>query len=186
MTRKKVFKLFTIADFEREEVYLRQMHQAVWKVVAFRLGVYTFEKVQSEDVIYQLDFKLHGRDSSNKQLFEDNGWEYVLDCNNFSYFRKPASQVEQEADGMIYSDISSKLDMLNRLMKQRFLLFVSYLVFLGYTLFNSHKFEGSLSGMIFYGLVWLLFILYLFMVSYTGFRFWQLYQKYQKNDKNNM
>ena len=55
--KKTVFKWFTVAKYEEEQEYLRQMHQAGWKLVKVSfLGFYTFEKCEPEDVIYQLDY----------------------------------------------------------------------------------------------------------------------------------
>ena len=61
MEKKIVNRIFTIADYDREALYLRKMHAEGWKlkevsysnlVVAVK---YTFEKCQPEQVSYQLD-----------------------------------------------------------------------------------------------------------------------------------
>ena len=60
--KKVVYRIATIADYDREALYLRKMHAEGWKlkevtysnlVVAVK---YTFEKCQPEQVSYQLDF----------------------------------------------------------------------------------------------------------------------------------
>ena len=62
MEKKVVYRIATIADYDREALYLREMHAQGWKlkevsysnlVVAVK---YTFEKCQPEQVVYQLDF----------------------------------------------------------------------------------------------------------------------------------
>ena len=62
MEKKVVYRIATIADYDREALYLRKMHAEGWKlkevtysnlVVAVK---YTFEKCQPEQVSYQLDF----------------------------------------------------------------------------------------------------------------------------------
>lgn len=62
MEKKVVYRICTIADYDREALYLREMHAQGWKlkevsysnlVVAVK---YTFEKCQPEQVVYQLDF----------------------------------------------------------------------------------------------------------------------------------
>ena len=62
MEKKVVYRICTIADYDREAIYLRGMHAQGWKlkevsysnlVVAVK---YTFEKCQPEQVVYQLDF----------------------------------------------------------------------------------------------------------------------------------
>ena len=56
-TTKRLFRFWTIADFEAEEEFLREQHKQGWKFVKYTLpGFYTFEASTPEDVIYQLDF----------------------------------------------------------------------------------------------------------------------------------
>ena len=82
MEKKVVYRIATIADYDREALYLGKMHAQGWKlkevnysnlVVAVK---YTFEKCQPEQVVYQLDFypmkKLER--ASYLQLFKDCGW----------------------------------------------------------------------------------------------------------------
>ena len=54
--KKITFKYFSIAEYEKEEAYLRKMHQQGWKLVKISLRylyvrAYIFEKCQPEDVI---------------------------------------------------------------------------------------------------------------------------------------
>ena len=95
MEKKVVYRIATIADYDREALYLRKMHAEGWKlkeVTYSNLVVvvkYTFEKCQPEQVSYQLDFypmKKSDR-SSYLQLFKDYGWEHITDFNGVSYFR---------------------------------------------------------------------------------------------------
>ena len=87
-------------------------------------------------MVYQLDFrpiKKSDRDSYY-QLFKDCGWEHITNFNQFSYFRKPVSQLDAESDLEIYNDAWSKLEMVKRLLVWRFfpaivaLFFATYLV----------------------------------------------------------
>ena len=62
MEKKIVYRIFTIADYEREALYFREMHAKGWKhrkvsysILLFAVK-YTFEKCQPEQVSYQLDF----------------------------------------------------------------------------------------------------------------------------------
>ena len=54
---KKEFRWFFITEYEKEAEYLRQRHKEGWKFknVIFP-GIYTFEKCEPQDVIYQLDY----------------------------------------------------------------------------------------------------------------------------------
>ncbi len=61
METKNTFKIFTIFEYEKEQDYLRKMHQSGWKLVKVSgLGAYHFEKCVPEDVIYQLDYNPNG------------------------------------------------------------------------------------------------------------------------------
>ena len=142
MGKKVVYRIFTIADYDREASYFKKMHGQGWKlkkvnyspfIIAVR---YTFEKTSPQEMAYQLDFrpiKKAERDSYY-QLFKDCGWEHITNFNQFSYFRKPASQLDAESDLEIYNDAWSKLEMVKRLLIWRFLpalvalFFATYLV----------------------------------------------------------
>ena len=62
MEKKIVYRIFTIADYEREALYFREMHAKGWKLRKVSYSIllfavkYTFEKCHSEQVSYQLDF----------------------------------------------------------------------------------------------------------------------------------
>lgn len=120
MTTKKEFRWFTIFEYEKEQVYLRQQHQNGWKLVRVTgLGMYHFEQCTPEDVVYQLDYNQEG--SANRaqytQMFADCGWEYILEFVGYSYFRKPAAEMDGEEE--IFCDDSSKLAMMERVYKGR-------------------------------------------------------------------
>ena len=60
MEKKIVYRIFTIADYEREALYFREMHAKGWKLRKVSYSIllfvvkYTFEKCQPEQVSYQL------------------------------------------------------------------------------------------------------------------------------------
>ena len=124
MEKKIVNRIFTIADYDREALYLRKMHAEGWKlkevsysnlVVAVK---YTFEKCQPEQVSYQLDLypMKKSERASYLQLFKDCGWEHITDFNGFSYFRKLHSGIESDAEFEIYNDASGKLAVVKRIL----------------------------------------------------------------------
>lgn len=129
MEKKSVYRIFTIADYERDALYFREMHAKGWKLRKVSYSIllftvkYTFEKCQPEQVSYQLDFypMKKSERASYLQLFKDCGWEHITDFNSFSYFRKPYSQIETDAESEIYNDATSKLDMVNRILRLRLL-----------------------------------------------------------------
>ena len=62
MEKKSVYRLVTIADYEREAIFLGRMHAEGWKLSKVSYSYllvavkYSFEKCQPEQVSYQLDF----------------------------------------------------------------------------------------------------------------------------------
>ena len=102
MEKKIVYRIFTIADYEREALYFREMHAKGWKLRKVSYSIllfavkYTFEKRHPEQVSYQLDFYPMEKSerASYLQLFKDCGWEHITDFNSFSYFRKAHSEIE--------------------------------------------------------------------------------------------
>ena len=118
--QKKEFKWFTIADYEKEQDYLREMHNHGWcfqKVGG--LGIYHFEECEPADVIYQLDYNKQGIAQREEyvQLFEDCGWEYIQDFWGFSYFRKAIGIMNTEEG--IFCDDESRLEFMKRILKGR-------------------------------------------------------------------
>ena len=129
MEKKIVYRIFTIADYEREVLYFREMHAKGWKLRKVSYSIllfvvkYTFEKCQPEQVSYQLDFYPMEKSerASYLQLFKDCGWEHIIDFNSFSYFRKAHSEIESDAEFEIYNDVAGKLDMVKRILIMRML-----------------------------------------------------------------
>ena len=120
MEIKKEIRYFSIFQYEKEEAYLRDRHKAGWRFVKVTgLGVYHFERCEPEDVVYQLDYNQEG--SAHKddyvRLFADCGWEYLMEYAGYSYFRKPASEMNGEEG--IFCDEESKLRMMERVLRVR-------------------------------------------------------------------
>lgn len=129
MEKKVVYRIATIADYDREAFYLREMHAQGWKLRKVSYSIllfavkYTFEKCQPEQVSYQLDFypMKKSERASYLQLFKDCGWEHITDFNGFSYFRKLHSGIESDAEFEIYNDAAGKLAMVKRILTRRML-----------------------------------------------------------------
>lgn len=120
---KKMFvRFFTIADYNEEEFWLREQHKKGLKLVKTVVPCfYFFESVEPEDVIYRLDFKNKTASEDYKQMYKDYGWEYFNACMGWNYFRKSASDVNGVNDGEIFSDNESKIEMLNKVIRNRML-----------------------------------------------------------------
>ena len=187
MEKKVVYRICTIADYDREAFYLREMHAQGWKLRKVSYSIllfavkYTFEKCQPEQVSYQLDFYPMKKSErvSYLQLFKDCGWEHITDFNGFSYFRKAHFEIESDAEFEIYNDATGKLDMVNRILRLRLLpvlFFLSMLIPLFLKLLNERD--------VFSGLVFLLAIidcvLLLALVVQISYIFWRLFQKWKE------
>jgi hypothetical protein len=117
---KKLFRYFSIFEYEKEEQYLREIHKSGWKFIKVTgFGVYHFEKCTPEDVVYQLDYNQDAQKNPDeyRQMFSDCGWEYLQSYAGYSYFRKPAAEMRE--DEGIFCDEESKLMMMERVLKGR-------------------------------------------------------------------
>ncbi len=120
MKTKKESKNFTIMEYEKEQMYLQEKHKQGWKLVKVTgTGKYHFEECEPEDVVYQLDYNQEGLKHKEEyvQMFEDCGWEYTTDFAGYSYFRKPASEMNGKEE--IFCNDSSRLEMMKRVFKGR-------------------------------------------------------------------
>ena len=187
MEKKIVYRIFTIADYEREALYFREMHAKGWKLRKVSYSIllfavkYTFEKCQSEQVSYQLDFypmKTSER-TSYLQLFKDCGWEHITDFNGFSYFRKAHSEIESDAEFEIYNDATGKLDMVHRILRLRMLpilLLFSALI----PIFLKYLSGGSSFSWVMFLIVMIDCVLLLALVVQISYIFWRLFQKWKE------
>ena len=182
MEKKIVYRIFTIADYEREALYFREMHAKGWKLRKVSYSIllfavkYTFEKCHPEQVSYQLDFypMKKSERASYLQLFKDCGWEHITDFNGFSYFRKAYSEIESNAEFEIYNDAAGKLAMVNRILRLRLvpvlLLLAIHIPFLLKLLNRSNTFD--LWKFLAVGFDIFLSLILLLIVSYIGWKLW--------------
>ena len=182
MEKKIVYRIFTIADYERETLYFREMHAKGWKLRKVNYSIllfavkYTFEKCHPEQVSYQLDFYPMEKSerASYLQLFKDCGWEHITDFNSFSYFRKAHSEIESNAEFEIYNDAAGTLAMVNRILRLRLvpvlLLLAIHIPFL-FKLLNRSNAYG-LWSLLAVGLDIFLSLILLLIVSSIGWKLW--------------
>ncbi len=178
---KTMVRFFTIADFEEEEAWLREQHNMGWKLAKATLPCfYTFDRCEPEDVIYRLDFKNGEEDGDYYQMFRDYGWEYFEHMAGWLYFRKPAAEVETEAEGEIFSDGLSKVEMVKKIVYSRMLpLLLLFFCCVLPNLMNSLR--GLFPGFEFLGFFFgLMFGLYLFLFIYCGVKLSKLKKKYEE------
>ena len=187
MEKKVVYRISTIADYDKEALYLGEMHAKGWKlkevsysnlVVAVK---YTFEKCQPEQVSYQLDFypMKKSERASYLQLFKDCGWEHITDFNGFSYFRKVHSEIESDAEFEIYNDAAGKLAVVKRILIMRMLpillLFLALLPVFSKFVSGASSFSWELFLIFIIDCV--LLIIFAIQISYI---FGRLFQKWKE------
>lgn len=187
MEKKIVYRIFTIADYEREALYFREMHAKGWKLRKVSYSIllfavkYTFEKCHPEQVSYQLDFYPMEKSerASYLQLFKDCGWEHITDFNSFSYFRKAHSEIESNAEFEIYNDAAGKLAMVKRILTRRMLpillLFLALLPVFSKFVTGGSSFSWEMFLIVIIDGV--LLIVHSIQMSYI---FWRLFQKWKE------
>ena len=187
MEKKIVYRIFTIADYEREALYFREMHAKGWKLRKVGYSIllfavkYTFEKCHPGQVSYQLDFYPMEKSerASYLQLFKDCGWEHITDFNGFSYFRKLHSEIESDAEFEIYNDAVGKLAMVKRILTRR--MFPILLLFLAllpvFSKFVTGGSSFSWEVFLIFIIDWVLLIVFAIQISYI---FWRLSQKWKE------
>ena len=187
MGKKVIYRISTIADYDREALYLRKMHAEGWKlkevtysnlVVAVK---YTFEKCQPEQVSYQLDFypmKKSDR-ASYLQLFKDCGWEHITDYNGFSYFRKLHSGIESDTEFEIYNDATGKLALVKRILIMR-MLPISLLFLALLPVFSKFLSGGSSFSWVMFLIVIMDCVLLIVFAIQISYIFWRLFQKWHE------
>jgi len=154
METKKQFRYFTIFNHQKEEEYLKKMHSQGWKFIKVSgFGVYHFEKCEAENVVYQLDYNPKIKENRDEylQMFSDCGWEYIQEYAGYTYFRKKASDMNENET--IFNDDDSLKSMIGRVCKDRmmplvFIVLVSVIPQFVMNLINRDYYDA-----IFYGVI---------------------------------
>ena len=187
MEKKVVYRICTIADYDREAFYLREMHAKGWKLRKVSYSIllfavkYTFEKCHPEQVSYQLDFypMKKSERASYLQLFKDCGWEHITNFNGFSYFRKAHSEIESDAEFEIYNDAAGKLAMVKRILTRRMLpillLFLALLPVFSKFVSGGSSFSWGMFLIVIIDCT--LLIVFTIQIFYI---FWRLFQKWKE------
>ncbi len=180
---KTMIRYFTIADYEDEEIFLRQQHNSGWRLVKTIVPCfYIFESCTPRDVVYRLDYKNNRESGDYLQLLQDYGWEYFNRCMGWLYFRKPVTEADTEQDGELFSDDSSRIDMVNRIVKTRMLpLLIVFFACLLPTFIHSIA-EGSPSANAFTGGFTALVLVYLYLFAHCGLKLRMLKKKYSERN----
>ena len=182
-SRKTEIKVFTIADYEEEEIWLREQHRQGWKLVNTNLPVfYHFVKCKPEDVVYRLDYRNSKEDSEYMQMFQDYGWEYFNSCMGWLYFRKPAADMDSDKEEEIFSDDESKLELLNHVIKTRLvpLILVFFLCLIPQWISVTARGIDSGVSLGLFIILSLLFLMYIYLFIHCGRKMTKLRKKYKK------
>ena len=179
---KTFTRFFTIADYEEEEIWLREQHKNGWKLVKMVPPCfYTFEQCEPEDVIYRLDYKNNENTDGYFEMLSDFGWEYVGKCVGWLYFRKPADTAETVEDGELFSDNESKAEQVSKIIKTRMMPIAT--IFFCCVMPNFLRIlDGEYIG--FWGRIYSLFFsvmfaLYVYLIVHCGIKLKQIKKKYE-------
>lgn len=179
--KKAEFRFFTIPEWKEEEEYLRKRNQKGWMFTYVTFpGVYHFKRCEPEDVIYQLDYNKERIYNKSEYLgiFNDCGWEYIMDYVGYSYFRKPVSQMNGEEN--IFCNDESRLDMIKRVFKGR----IIPLIIILFACIIPQLFLQWPRDIVFaktmFVIFCLLLILYLYVFIRFGYQYYQLKKQFRK------
>ena len=179
--RKTFIRFFTIADYEEEEIWLRELHRCGWKMVDFKPPMfYICESCEPEDVVYRLDFKNNTQTGEYMQMLRDFGWDCYFSFFGWLYFRKPADVYGEEGEDELFSDNESRVDMAEQVYRKR--LIPITLIFLCCVIPNLvnaiNGVMGVFSGILgaFFGAM---FAWYLFVVIHCASKLNRIREKYQ-------
>ncbi|MBR2578294.1 MAG: DUF2812 domain-containing protein [Erysipelotrichaceae bacterium] len=177
---RTMIRFFTIADFEDEEIWLRQQHQQGLKLVKMTIPCfYTFEECEPQDVIYRLDYRNGLQDEEYMRMFKDFGWECFDECLGWLYFRKPAFEVNDEEEGEIFSDNMSRIGFVENIIKTRLIpLCVIFLCCVIPNLLNSMN--GRLGGYseIFTVIFSVMFMIYVYLIIHCSLKLKNIRDRY--------
>lgn len=180
--KKTVIRFFTIADYEEEEIWLHNQYKNGWKLVKMIPPCFfIFEKCTPVEVAYRLDYKNNSETSNYFQIFKDYGWEYIGRCVGWLYFRKSSTEMDSERDGEIFSDNESRIDMIDHVVKTRFLpVLIIFLCCVLPNFIRSIETNDPLTTVftVFFAIMTLL---YSYLIVYCGLKLRKLREKY-RND----
>ena len=162
--------LFTIADFKEEEIWLRDMARSGLHLL--RLAppfVYVFEKGAPRDVVYRLDFPDNDESGDYARMLGEFGWENCGRCMGWVYWRRDAETMAGEAEGELFSDDESRLDLVKKVIRTRMLpLLLLFFVCVLPNLFRAIDGEMYGASGFFLGFFSVMTVLYLCLFIHCG------------------
>ncbi len=179
--RKTEIHYFTIADFEEEELWLRDHHANGWKIVRMIPPcIYIFESCEPQDIIYKMDYKNSEQTPEYMRMVEDFGWEYVTQCAGWLYFRKPEEAAESANEGELFSDNESRVEMVSNVIKTRFVpLAIIFVCCIIPNLMNSVSGRLGVASSIFALIFGIMFVIYIYLIVHCGIKLKKIKDRYQ-------
>jgi hypothetical protein len=158
-------KLFFAWNMDKEKKYLEEKAKQGYKLVNVKLGKYYFEEAEPNDVIYQFDFRMLGKQDESEYLEMHGDWELVLRFGGWYYFRKEGTNEES-----LFSNNEGTKSLLLRL--------IGFLCLVGFPLYyqilimfpTMARQDGGLSTFyqIFQPIVFILALLHLYAIIKLG------------------
>jgi len=157
---------FYISEFDQEGSWLSFMHKEGWKFLSTDGFHYRFERTEKEDWCYQLDYKENGvAEEEYIRMYQDFGWEYVGQFNNWCYFRKKDTKGTESS---LFSDRETKLEFCKRILRGQLLrllpLFMMYGTYLMLTFFTDIFPKKGFLGGLFDGMAFAIAIVFIFLL----------------------
>lgn len=182
MSKMKI-RFFTIADYEEEEIWLREQHKNGLRLVNTIIPCfYFFEECAPEDVVYRLDYKNYMQSGDYMQMARDFGWEYFNSCMGWLFFRKPVSRMEQGQEEEIFSDGASKVEMIRHIVRTRMLpIFILFLACVLPDAYRILKGDWWFQGEAVLGALYVtLLAIYLYLIVYCGRKLRKLRRRFEE------
>ncbi|MEY8379843.1 DUF2812 domain-containing protein [Ileibacterium valens] len=113
-------RFYNLGQYPQEEQWLHEMAAQGWIIQKSVLPCfYFFQKEKPQDIVYRFDFLPCVRQQDDSiNLFEDYGWKYITQMNDFVLFCKQAKDFSN-SDLEIFSSPESKNEMIMRILKSR-------------------------------------------------------------------
>ncbi|MBO5718247.1 MAG: DUF2812 domain-containing protein [Bacteroidales bacterium] len=93
---KKLWRFYSVADYEKEEAFLNEMARAGWNLTAVGFCRYIFRRGNEGEFIYKLDMVERGESDEVKESYfnflSDCGMRVVGEFKDWIYLQKPASE----------------------------------------------------------------------------------------------
>ena len=93
---KKLWRFYSVADYEKEEAFLNEMARAGWNLTSVGFCRYIFRRGNEGEFIYKLDMVERGESDEVKESYfnflSDCGMRVVGEFKDWIYLQKPASE----------------------------------------------------------------------------------------------